>query len=73
MKYKEEKAKKEIELSKREELVLSALWNIEESGEKAICKDAVKILKEEYDLDFAMTTIYTFLHNLVKKEFVQKI
>lgn len=63
--------KKETELSKREELVLSVLWNIEESGEKAICRDVVKILKDEYDLDFAMTTVYTFLHNLVKKGFVK--
>ncbi len=63
--------KKEVVLSNREEQVMIVLWNIEESGNKAICKDVVKILKDEFDLDFAITTVYTFLQNLVKKGYVK--
>lgn len=38
---------------------------------KAICKDVVTILKDKYGLDFAVTTVYTFLNNLVKKGYVK--
>ena len=59
--------KKDVELSRREELVLSILWVIEESGNKASCSEVIEKLRDDYGLDYAATTVYTFLTNLAKK------
>lgn len=63
--------KKEVGLPEKEELVLSVLWEIEENGRNVICNDVIKKLKDEYGLDYAKTTVYTFLNNLVKKGYVK--
>ena len=64
--------KKEIELAEREELVLSILWKFEEEGKTIICKDVVETLKDEYDLNLADTTVYTFLNKLEQKGYIKK-
>ena len=60
--------KKEMELSRREELVLSVLWELEETETKVSCSDVIDKLKEVHNLDYAVTTVYTFLTHLVKKK-----
>ncbi len=58
-------------LSEREEVVLSILWKHAESGNYPICREVIDDLKEEYKCEYAETTVYTFLKNLIKKGYVE--
>lgn len=58
-------------LSEREEVVLSILWKYAESGDYAICQDVIETLKTEYNCEYAETTVYTFLKNLIKKGYAE--
>ena len=59
-----------LELSFREELVMSILW---EGGKDGMsCAEVLEQLQKRYGLTYRDTTVYTFLKNLVEKKYVSK-
>lgn len=59
------------ELSTCEEIIMNILWD---AGKKPMtCPDIIQQLRNRYELDYNVTTVYTFLGVLVKKGFVYMI
>ena len=55
------------ELSECELIVMKCVWD---GGGDITCSEIVDKLKNKYGLDYAETTVYTFLKNLKKKGFI---
>lgn len=56
------------ELSNRETIVLNILYD---AKEPIHCTEVINTLKSKYGFDYAQTTVYTFLKNLIKKGYVK--
>lgn len=58
----------ERELTASEALIMKAIWD---AGEDMAKMKLQEILKQQYGKDYAMTTISTFLMNLVNKGYIK--
>lgn len=60
-------------LTNGEELIMKVVWDstsaIENNGE-VTCGEIQQILREQYNVDYKETTIYTFLTHLKEKGFI---
>lgn len=57
-----------IKLTEAEEKVMKAIWD---SGEEASRLHVVKILEEEYNVNWTETTIATYIIRLTNKHYIQ--
>lgn len=58
------------ELSGCEELIMTVLWQADDS---MTCQEILDQVKEKYGLDYQPTTVYTFLKHLTTKGYVNKL
>ena len=58
---------RKAEISECELIVMKCVWD---AGEPVVCSTVIEKLKKDYDIDYAETTVYTFLKNLKNKGFI---
>lgn len=56
------------ELSDCELITMKCLWDL---GEPSTCPEIMEKLRDEFNLNYKDTTVYTFLKNLIAKGFVK--
>lgn len=58
---------RKAEISECELIVMKCVWD---AGEPVVCSTVIEKLKTDYGINYAETTVYTFLKNLKRKGFI---
>lgn len=54
-------------LTECETLTMKCIWD---AGREVTCEEIVSQLKEKYGVEYKDTTVYTYLHKLIEKKFI---